>query len=427
MEKMIHLTIDNVPVEVEEGTTVLEAAHQAGIQIPTLCHLKEINELGACRMCVVDSGARSMQAACVLPAVEGMNVKTNTPQIQKYRRNLLELVLSTHEKKCLGCIRSQNCELQRMCLELGVENSGKYEGVKNEYSIDALSPSIVRDNNKCIVCRRCVAVCQKIQAVGVIGAANRGFKTTIASPWDKPLAEMSCINCGQCIAACPTGALYDDETLKGIAQIARENDLILLSDETYDRVIMDALPHTSIAALAPDVTTITFNGLSKSHRLCGYRVGWMVFSGPKGVTDELNEAVYLLASMRLCSNVPAQYAIPEALADTSPDPVLMPGGRAWEQRNCIWEAMNDIPGVSAVKPKATFYIFPKIDLKKYPIRDDEKFALDFLKERHVLVVNGTGFNWPAPDHFRVVFLARCEQLAYAGRELGSFLENYRQD
>ena len=225
----------------------------------------------------------------------------------------------------------------------------------------------------------------------------------------------------------PTGALYDDETLKGIAQIARENDLILLSDETYDRVIMDALPHTSIAALAPDVTTITFNGLSKSHRLCGYRVGWMVFSGPKGVTDELNEAVYLLASMRLCSNVPAQYAIPEALADTSPDPVLMPGGRAWEQRNCIWEAMNDIPGVSAVKPKATFYIFPKIDLKKYPIRDDEKFALDFLKERHVLVVNGTGFNWPAPDHFRVVFLARCEQLAYAGRELGSFLENYRQD
>ena len=213
----------------------------------------------------------------------------------------------------------------------------------------------------------------------------------------------------------PTGAIYDDEALKEIAQIAREHDLIILSDETYDRVIMDGLPHTSIAALAPDVVTLTFNGLSKSHRLCGYRVGWVVVCGPKEGTEEFREGLYLLASM------------PDALADEGPDPVMMPGGRAWEQRNAIWESINEIPGVSAVKPKATFYIFPKIDLKKYPIHDDEQFALDFLHQKHILVVNGTGFNWPEHDHFRIVFLAEAEKLRYAARELGDFLEGYHQD
>lgn len=225
----------------------------------------------------------------------------------------------------------------------------------------------------------------------------------------------------------PTGAIYDDEALKEIAQIAREHDLIILSDETYDRVIMDGLPHTSIAALAPDVVTLTFNGLSKSHRLCGYRVGWVVVCGPKEGTEEFREGLYLLASMRLCANVNGQYVVPDALADEGPDPVMMPGGRAWEQRNAIWESINEIPGVSAVKPKATFYIFPKIDLKKYPIHDDEQFALDFLHQKHILVVNGTGFNWPEHDHFRIVFLAEAEKLRYAARELGDFLEGYHQD
>ena len=224
----------------------------------------------------------------------------------------------------------------------------------------------------------------------------------------------------------PTGAIYDDEALKEIAQIAREHDLIILSDETYDRVILDGLPHTSIAALAPDVVTLTFNGLSKSHRLCGYRVGWVVVCGPKEGTEEFREGLYLLASMRLCANVNGQYVVPDALADEGPDPVMMPGGRAWEQRNAIWESINEIPGVSAVKPKATFYIFPKIDLKKYPIHDDEQFALDFLHQKHILVVNGTGFNWPEHDHFRIVFLAEAEKLRYAARELGDFLEGYHQ-
>ncbi len=213
MEKLISLSIDGVQVEVPAGTTVLEAAKKAGINIPTLCYLKDINAIGACRMCVVDTGARALQAACVLPVSEGMKVKTNTPAIRKYRKALLELVLSTHDKKCLSCVRSTNCELQKLCRELGVEDGDHYAGKRVEYSVDNVSPSIVRDNNKCILCRRCVAVCSQVQDVGVIGAFNRGFNTTIGSPWDLKLNDMACINCGQCIINCPVGALYEkDET-----------------------------------------------------------------------------------------------------------------------------------------------------------------------------------------------------------------------
>ncbi len=222
MENMITLTIDGIEVQVPQGSTVLEAARQAGIRIPTLCYLKDINEIGACRMCVVDSGARSLQAACVLPASQGMKVKTNTPQIREFRKHMLELILSTHEKKCLSCIRSKNCELQALCKELGVEDEDRYAGEKIKYTIDDLSPSIVRDNNKCVLCRRCVAVCSKIQNVGVIGPVNRGFKTAIESPWEMHLSEMSCINCGQCIVNCPVGALYEKDDTKKVWDLLKD-------------------------------------------------------------------------------------------------------------------------------------------------------------------------------------------------------------
>ena len=222
MENMITLTIDGVEVQAPQGSTVLEAARLAGIRIPTLCFLKDINEIGACRMCVVDSGARALQAACVLPATDGMKVKTNTPQIRAYRKNILELTLSTHHRKCLSCVRSQNCELQALCKELGVEEETKFEGAMNDYAIDDLSPSIVRDNNKCVLCRRCIAVCQKVQNVGVIGPVNRGFTTAIESPWEMKLSEMSCINCGQCIVNCPVGALYEKDDTQKVWDLLRD-------------------------------------------------------------------------------------------------------------------------------------------------------------------------------------------------------------
>lgn len=211
MENMINLTIDGVKVQVEKGQTVLDAAKKANIRIPTLCFLEEINEIGACRMCVVETGARTLQAACVLPATEGMEVKTNTRRVRHARKTVLELILSNHDKKCLSCVRSQNCELQRLALELEVADENTFEGKRTEYAIDDVSPSVVRDNNKCIVCRRCVSTCYKTQAVGVIGPVGRGFETSIASAWNAHLNETACIGCGQCIAACPVGALKEKE------------------------------------------------------------------------------------------------------------------------------------------------------------------------------------------------------------------------
>ena len=216
MERMIPLTIDGVKVEVPAGSTVLEAARIAKVNIPTLCFLKDVNETANCRVCVVDCGARALQAACVMPVSPNMVVRTNTPAVREARKMNLELILSNHEKKCLSCVRSQNCELQKLCLDLGVEDGERFAGARTEFAMDKTSPSIVRDNNKCILCRRCVGACANVQKVDVIGPVRRGFKTAIESPWNMHLAQMACINCGQCIVSCPVGALTEKDNTQEV-------------------------------------------------------------------------------------------------------------------------------------------------------------------------------------------------------------------
>jgi len=224
----------------------------------------------------------------------------------------------------------------------------------------------------------------------------------------------------------PTGALYPKEVLAEIVQVAREHELIIFADEIYDRLVMDDREHVAIASLAPDLMTVSFNGLSKSHRIAGFRVGWMCLCGDKSKAQGYIEGLNMLSSMRLCSNVPAQQIIQTALGGyQSADELLLPGGRLYEQREYITNRLNNIPGISAVKPKAAFYIFPKIDTKMYHITNDEKFALDFLKEQHVLLVHGGGFNWTTPDHFRIVYLPRLEELKIAMDKFELFLSTYR--
>lgn len=225
----------------------------------------------------------------------------------------------------------------------------------------------------------------------------------------------------------PTGALYPKEILEGIVEIARRHELIIFSDEMYDRLVMDGEKHISIASLAPDLFCVTFSGLSKSHMICGFRVGWMILSGNKDIARDYIEGIRMLSNMRLCSNVPGQSVIQTALGGyQSVNEYIVPGGRIYEQREFIYKALNDIPGISAVKPKAAFYIFPKIDVKKFNITDDNQFALDFLREKRVLLVPGSGFNWGKPDHFRVVYLPRIEVLSEAADKMRDFLEHYRQ-
>lgn len=225
----------------------------------------------------------------------------------------------------------------------------------------------------------------------------------------------------------PTGALYPKEVLEQIVQIARENQLIIFSDEIYDRLVMDDGEHISIASLAPDVFCVTFSGLSKSHMIAGFRVGWMILSGNKEAAKDYIEGINMLSNMRLCSNVPAQSIVQTALGGyQSVKNYIVPGGRIYEQREYMYKAINDIPGLSVVKPKAAFYSFPKIDIKKFNIKDDEQFAYDFLKEKRVLIVHGGGFNWKEPDHFRIVYLPRVEVLEEAFGKLGDFLETYHQ-
>lgn len=225
----------------------------------------------------------------------------------------------------------------------------------------------------------------------------------------------------------PTGALYPKEILEQIVEIARQNQLIIYSDEIYDRLVMDGLEHIPIATLAPDLFVVTLNGLSKSHRVAGFRVGWMVLSGDKSHVKGYIEGLNMLSSMRLCSNVLSQQIIQTALGGyQSVDELLLPGGRIYEQREFIYNAINDIPGLSAVKPKAAFYIFPKIDTKRFNILDDEKFVLDFLHEHHILLVHGGGFNWHQPDHFRIVYLPKMDDLKTTAVKMREFLSTYRQ-
>ncbi len=225
----------------------------------------------------------------------------------------------------------------------------------------------------------------------------------------------------------PTGALYPKELLQEIVKLAEKYDLIIYADEIYDRLVMDGKKHTSIASLAPDCLCITFNGLSKSHLIAGYRVGWMTISGDKSNAKGYIEGINLLSTMRLCSNVPAQSLIAPALSmldDT--DKLIQPGGRVYEQREFIYNAINAIPGLSVTKPEAAFYCFPKIDIEKFNIHDDEKFALDLLRQKHILFTHGGGFHWEEPDHFRIVYLPEISVLKEATDQMADFMKTYRQ-
>lgn len=225
----------------------------------------------------------------------------------------------------------------------------------------------------------------------------------------------------------PTGALYPRSVLEEIVQLAREHDLILYADEIYDRLVMDGEECVALASLAPDLLTVAFNGLSKSHLIAGYRCGWMALCGNKSRCKGYVEGINLLSSMRLCSNVPAQSLIPIALEHRQEtEKLLVPGGRIYDQREYIYEAISDIPGLSCVRPKAAFYMFPKLDVKRFHIEDDERFVLDFLREKKILFTHGRGFHWPDPDHFRLIYLPNLADLQTAATELKDFLSTYRQ-
>jgi alanine-synthesizing transaminase len=225
----------------------------------------------------------------------------------------------------------------------------------------------------------------------------------------------------------PTGALYGDEVLKEIIALAREHGLIIFADEIYDKTLFDGEKHTSIGALSSDVVTVTFNGLSKNYRACGYRSGWMVVSGDKTGAKDYIEGLNMLSSMRLCANVPGQNAIQTALGGyQSIDDLVAEGGRLRRQRDLAWELVTKIPGVTCVKPKAALYLFPKLDPEMYPIENDQEFIATLLREEKVLLVQGSGFNWPKPDHFRIVFLPHEDVLREAIARLAKFLERYRQ-
>ena len=239
------------------------------------------------------------------------------------------------------------------------------------------------------------------------------------TPWTRAIVVINPNN--------PTGAVYSRELLTGIVVIARQNDLVVFADEIYDKILYDGARHTPLAALADDILFVTLNGLSKTYRVAGFRTGWMVVSGAKHRAADYIEGLDILASMRLCANVPTQHAVQTALGGyQSIQEFIVPGGRLYEQRNLAWQLLNEIPGVSCVKPRGALYLFPKLDVRRFNIHDDERFALDLLRQEKILIVHGSGFNWPEPDHFRIVFLPRVEDLEAGLQRLGHFLANYRQ-
>jgi alanine-synthesizing transaminase len=223
----------------------------------------------------------------------------------------------------------------------------------------------------------------------------------------------------------PTGAVYPDHILHGIADLARQHNLVVMADEIYDKILYDGTTHTPFAKIAPDVFTLTFNGLSKAYRLAGFRSAWLLITGPKKHATSYLEGLTILSNMRLCANVPAQHAIQLCLGGRqSIRDLVLPGGRLLEQKNAAVKALRDIPGVSVVEPQGALYVFPKLDPQRYPIKDDQQFVLQLLREQHVLVVQGTGFNWPTPDHFRIVTLPHAEDLTEAIGRIGLFLSDY---
>ncbi len=284
---MVHLKINNIPVEVKEGSTILEAAKAAGINIPTLCYLKEINEIGACRVCVVEvKGARSLVAACVYPVNEGMEVFTNTEKVRKSRKTTLELLLSDHKKECLSCVRSTNCELQKLSYEYGCDEN-RFKGEKAKHEEDTSTSYLVRDNEKCILCRRCVAVCKKVQEVAVIAPARRGFNTHIACAFESDLADAPCVACGQCVAVCPTGALHEREEIDNVRDAINDPEKV---------VVVAAAPAVR-AAIGEEfgypIGTNTEGKMFTAMRMLGFdKVFDVNFGADLTIMEEANELIH---------------------------------------------------------------------------------------------------------------------------------------
>ena len=265
------------------------------------------------------------------------------------------------------------------------------------------------------------------------GAKPVFYRCDEASDWNPDIADLKSKVTSKTRAVViinpnnPTGALYSTDILLQILQVAREHNLVVFSDEIYDRLVMDGLHHVSTASLAPDLTVVTMNGLSKSHSLCGYRCGWMAISGPRQCTDDYKVGINQLTSMRLCANALAQLVIPAAIADNeTPNAMIRPGGRLYEQRKATLEVLDGIDGISYVKNKAAFYLFPKLDVKKFNITSDKQFAQDLLHAARILIVPGSGFDWMEPDHFRIVMLPEAGELRSAMERMGQFLNGYRQ-
>lgn len=283
----IKLTIDNIEVTVPEGSTLLQAAKAAGIDVPTLCYLKDVNEIGACRMCLCEvEGARGLVTSCVFPVSDGMIAYTNTPKLREARKKTLQLILSNHDQDCLACVRSGNCELQKLCTRYGVDDSDYYAGQTNKFDIDSSSKAIVRDNNKCILCRRCIAACDNLQSIGVIGVNNRGFDTYVGNTFDLPLAETSCVNCGQCIIACPVGALYEKDSTAAVKEAINDPDKV---------VIVQAAPSTRVGLGEsfglPIGTEVEGKMSAALHRLGFDKVFDTNFSADLTIVEEANELI----------------------------------------------------------------------------------------------------------------------------------------